>query len=221
MAVNCNITATLSIWYCYKEKQNTVSPLKYCSCSMHVWGCFMSLQFTSILNILFLFKINCQRITVSLEHLYFFLQQPPQWIPCHFTLALSWACAHVLYLSVSLVCVYPHVLYHPRSHQFQKLVFKGMIDALGFASVWAGSGTPLMWGWGDTALPRIPSCASKACLYLEEYSFPSQAPTGWEFQGQQLAENSMKLQWLIYCIGGRKQNYLSKLVWLIGKLASR
>lgn len=162
---------------------------------------------------------NYQRVTISLEHLYFFLQQ---WIPCHFTLALSWMCACVLCLSVPLaVLVFTHMCFTTRDHIIQKTCFQRHDWCIGVC-------LSLSWLWHtiNVGLRRYSIAQniklSKTFLYLEEYRFPSQPPIQFEnFKGS----SWQKIQWSysgwFIVIDGRKQNYLSKLVWLIGKLASR
>lgn len=153
MAVNCNITAALSIWYCYKEKQNKVFPLKSCCCNRHAQGCFMFLQFPPILNFFFSSKLS---------ELPFHWNTFISFFSSESLVILLWLFPErVLVFSVSLChlpcwCL-PTCALPPEITLFKKLVFKGTIDALGFASVWADSGTPLMWGWGGTALPRTSS----------------------------------------------------------------
>lgn len=201
MAVNCNTTATLSIWYCYKENQNTVSPLLSCSCNRHAWGSFIFLQFTPILNIFFLFEITYQRNNIALEHLYFFLQQPPQWIPCHFALALSWVCAHVLYLSVSLaVFVFAHTGFTTRDHSSPKTCFQRNDWCFGVCLSLSWLWHPINVGLRRYSIAQDIKLFTKNVLIFRRVQVSLPAPhTVWEFQGQQLAENSMKLQWLIYC----------------------
>lgn len=103
-------------------------------------------------------------------------------------------------LCVTCLCLSTCVL-PPEITSFQKLLLKGMNDwcigvCLSLSWLWHTINVGLRW----YSIAQDPKLFIYSFLIFRRVQVSLPAPhTVGDFQGQQLAENSMKLQWLIYC----------------------